>query len=138
MKAPKILRVTPQIWSQVKEDLKKPHYQKMTKTARQIAIGKKYALSDTTVYNIDNSSNYMDYLKKFAPSAVKWYESVEKKSSSKKMIEIPLDEFLELMASDFVNKLMIRRLKADLKLMNILVFIMFVLSLINLVLKIVL
>lgn len=86
----------------------------MSKTLRQERIGKKHNVSYTTVYNIEHTDSYLEYLESHAPSMVKWY----KKTGNRKSAETALSEIekmmIENMAENFSLRYVNRRLMADL------------------------
>lgn len=113
MNAPKQLKVTPKVWHAVKEDSQTPRYQSMSKTQRQERLGKKHKVSYTTVYNVENSDSYLEYLESHAPSALEWYRENEdmcEDCESPVVAELKMSDVVELALLDFENHLRFKRL----------------------------
>lgn len=96
MKAPKQLKVTPKVWRAVKEDLNSKNYKK------QSELMHRHGISLSTITNIGETDTYLEYLKKHAPSALKWYKSLKQEKKTPKIPKLTRDQefIIETMAEN--------------------------------------
>lgn len=120
MEKPKSLKVTPEVWEAIKSDLQKEYYQKMGKTMRQLKIGKKNKVSETVVYNVDNTETYLDYLKAYAPASIAWYldeepQNEEESVEEERIVKVPMYKLVRIMIHDMTQELHIDFLQSEVK-----------------------